>query len=108
MNKLINGTADVVRETLRGSDPAHGDRVRENHELKVVYRKDTSPQTTLVLRSAGGTMTPPSNAIIGSGAMFASRGRRAPALGNTSARGHAGRDHRRGQHCRRPANAEDE
>jgi dihydroxyacetone kinase-like protein len=55
MKKLINDPADVVSEALRGFEAAHGDRVRVDHELKVVYRKDTPRQGKVGLISGGGS-----------------------------------------------------
>jgi phosphoenolpyruvate---glycerone phosphotransferase subunit DhaK len=55
MKKLINDPADVVSEALRGFEAAHGDRVRVDHELKVVYRRDTPRQGKVGLISGGGS-----------------------------------------------------
>src|SRR5215475_12679714 len=55
MKKLINDPADVVSEALRGFEAAHGDRVRVDHELKVVYRKDAPKQGKVGLISGGGS-----------------------------------------------------
>jgi len=39
MKKLINDAADVVAESLLGVEAAHSDRVRVDHENKIIYRK---------------------------------------------------------------------
>jgi phosphoenolpyruvate---glycerone phosphotransferase subunit DhaK len=55
MKKLINDPADVVSEALRGFEAAHGDRVRVDHENKVVYRKDAPSSGKVGLISGGGS-----------------------------------------------------
>jgi dihydroxyacetone kinase-like protein len=55
MKKLINDPADVVKEALLGIEAAHGDRVRVDHENKVVYRKDAPKQGKVGLISGGGS-----------------------------------------------------
>ena len=40
MKKLINEPGDVVSEALRGMAAAHPDRLRVDHENRIVYRKD--------------------------------------------------------------------
>ncbi len=55
MKKLINDPADVVSEALRGFEAAHGDRVRVDHENKIVYRKDAPVQGKVGLISGGGS-----------------------------------------------------
>jgi dihydroxyacetone kinase-like protein len=55
MKKLINDPADVVKDALLGIEAAHGDRVRVDHELKVIYRKDAPRQGKVGLISGGGS-----------------------------------------------------
>ena len=55
MKKLINDPADVVSEALRGFEAAHGDRVRVDHENKIIYRKDAPRQGKVGLISGGGS-----------------------------------------------------
>jgi dihydroxyacetone kinase-like protein len=55
MKKLINDPADVVKEALLGIEAAHGDRVRVDHEQKVIYRKDAPRQGKVGLISGGGS-----------------------------------------------------
>ncbi len=55
MKKLINDPADVVKEALLGIESAHGDRVRVDHENKVIYRSDAPRQGKVGLISGGGS-----------------------------------------------------
>ena len=55
MKKLINDPADVVSQALLGMEAAHGDRLRIDHEHKVVYRKDAPRQGKVGLISGGGS-----------------------------------------------------
>ena len=55
MKKLINDPNDVVAEALRGMAAAHPDRLRVDHELKIVYRKDAPRQGKVGLVSGGGS-----------------------------------------------------
>ena len=55
MKKLINDPADVVKDALLGIEAAHGDRVRVDHALKVIYRKDAPRQGKVGLISGGGS-----------------------------------------------------
>ncbi len=55
MKKLINDPADVVKDALLGIEAAHGDRVRVDHEHKIVYRKDAPRQGKVGLISGGGS-----------------------------------------------------
>jgi len=55
MKKLINDPADVVKEALLGIEAAHGDRVRVDHDQKVIYRKDAPRQGKVGLISGGGS-----------------------------------------------------
>ncbi len=55
MKKLINDPADVVRDALLGIEAAHGDRVRVDHENRVVLRKDAPRQGKVGLVSGGGS-----------------------------------------------------
>ncbi len=55
MKKLINDPADVVKEALLGIEAAHADRVRVDHENKVIYRLDAPRQGKVGLLSGGGS-----------------------------------------------------
>ncbi len=55
MKKLINAPADVVKEALEGIEAAHGDRVRVDHDHKIIYRKDAPRQGKVGLVSGGGS-----------------------------------------------------
>ncbi len=55
MKKLINAPADVVQEALLGFEAAHSDRVRIDHDNKVIYRKDAPKQGKVGLISGGGS-----------------------------------------------------
>ena len=55
MKKLINDPADVVKEALLGVEAAHSDRVRVDHENRIVYRKDAPRQGKVGLISGGGS-----------------------------------------------------
>ena len=55
MKKLINDPGDVVADALRGVEAAHSDRVRVDHENKIVYRKDAPRQGKVGLISGGGS-----------------------------------------------------
>ncbi len=55
MKKLINDPADVVNEALRGIEAAHADRVRVDHDNKIIYRKDAPRQGKVGLISGGGS-----------------------------------------------------
>ena len=55
MKKLINDAADVVAESLLGVEAAHSDRVRVDHENKIIYRKDAPVAGKVGLISGGGS-----------------------------------------------------
>lgn len=55
MKKLINGADDVVKDALLGIEAAHSDRVRVDHELKIIYRLDAPKQGKVGLISGGGS-----------------------------------------------------
>ena len=55
MKKLINDPADVVAESLRGVELAHGDHVRVDHDNRIVYRRDTPRPGKVGLVSGGGS-----------------------------------------------------
>ena len=55
MKKLINDPGDVVADALRGVEAAHADRVRVDHDLKIIYRKDAPKQGKVGLISGGGS-----------------------------------------------------
>ncbi len=55
MKKLINDPADVVKEALLGIEAAHADRVRVDHDNKVIYRKDAPRSGKVGLISGGGS-----------------------------------------------------
>jgi dihydroxyacetone kinase-like protein len=55
VKKLINDPADVVADALRGIASAHGDRVRVDHEQRIVYRRDAPRPGKVGLVSGGGS-----------------------------------------------------
>ena len=55
MKKLINGPADVVADALRGIEAAHGDRVRVDHQHRIVYRRAAPRPGKVGLVSGGGS-----------------------------------------------------
>jgi dihydroxyacetone kinase-like protein len=55
MKKLINGVDAVVSDALLGIEAAHGDRVRVDHDLHIIYRKDAPKQGKVGLISGGGS-----------------------------------------------------
>jgi phosphoenolpyruvate---glycerone phosphotransferase subunit DhaK len=55
MKKLINEPGDVVSEALRGMAAAHPDRLRVDHENRIVYRKDAPRTGKVGLISGGGS-----------------------------------------------------
>ena len=55
MKKLINDPADVVADALRGMAAAHGDRVRVDHEHRIVFRRDAPRPGKVGLVSGGGS-----------------------------------------------------
>lgn len=55
MKKLINEPGDVVADALRGVEAAHSDRVRVDHQNKIVFRKDAPRQGKVGLISGGGS-----------------------------------------------------
>jgi phosphoenolpyruvate---glycerone phosphotransferase subunit DhaK len=55
VKKLINDPADVVADGLRGIAAAHGDRVRVDHEHRIVYRRDAPRPGKVGLVSGGGS-----------------------------------------------------
>jgi len=55
MKKLINEPGDVVSEALRGMAAAHPDRLRVDHENRIVYRKDAPRPRKVGLISGGGS-----------------------------------------------------
>jgi phosphoenolpyruvate---glycerone phosphotransferase subunit DhaK len=55
MKKLINEPGDVVSEALRGMAAAHPDRLRVDHENRIVYRKDAPRSGKVGLISGGGS-----------------------------------------------------
>ena len=55
MKKLINDPADVVADALRGIEAAHGDRVRVDHQHRIVYRRDAPRPGKVGLVSGGGS-----------------------------------------------------
>lgn len=55
MKKLINDAADVVKESLLGMEAAHGDSLRIDHDLKIIYRKDAPRLGKVGLISGGGS-----------------------------------------------------
>ena len=55
MKKLINDPADVVSEALLGMAAAHPDRLRVDHDNKIVYRASGPRQGKVGLVSGGGS-----------------------------------------------------
>ncbi|WP_153398372.1 dihydroxyacetone kinase subunit DhaK [Ornithinicoccus halotolerans] len=55
MKKLINDPGDVVAEALVGMAAAHPDRLRIDHEQRIVYRADAPRQGKVGLVSGGGS-----------------------------------------------------
>ncbi len=55
MKKLINDPADVVSEALAGMAAAHPDRLRVDHENRIVYRKEAPRPGKVGLISGGGS-----------------------------------------------------
>lgn len=55
MKKLINDPADVVEEALLGIEAAHGDRLRIDHDNRVIFRKDAPISGKVGLVSGGGS-----------------------------------------------------
>ena len=55
MKKLINGVDTVVSDALRGIEAAHGDRVRVDHQSRVIFRKDPPRPGKVGLVSGGGS-----------------------------------------------------
>ena len=55
MKKLINEVSGVVSDALLGIEAAHSDRVRVDHEHRIVYRKDAPRPGKVGLISGGGS-----------------------------------------------------
>ena len=55
MKKLINDPPDVVADALRGIAAAHGDRLRVDHDQRIVYRRDAPRPGKVGLVSGGGS-----------------------------------------------------
>jgi phosphoenolpyruvate---glycerone phosphotransferase subunit DhaK len=55
VKKLINDPADVVADALLGMAAAHGDRLRVDHQNRVVFRKDAPVRGKVGLVSGGGS-----------------------------------------------------
>ncbi|QQR99629.1 MAG: dihydroxyacetone kinase subunit DhaK [Austwickia sp.] len=55
MKKLINDPASVVADALRGIELAHGDRLRVDHEQRVIFRADAPRPGKVGLVSGGGS-----------------------------------------------------
>jgi dihydroxyacetone kinase-like protein len=55
VKKLINDPAHVVRDALLGIEAAHGDRLRVDHEQRVIFRKDPPRPGKVGLVSGGGS-----------------------------------------------------
>ena len=55
MKKLINDPAGVVADALRGIEAAHGDRLRVDHQHRIVYRLDAPRSGKVGLVSGGGS-----------------------------------------------------
>ena len=55
MKKLINDPADIVANALRGIEAVHGDRVRLDHQHRIMYRLDAPRPGKVGLVSGGGS-----------------------------------------------------
>jgi phosphoenolpyruvate---glycerone phosphotransferase subunit DhaK len=55
VKKLINDPADVVADALLGIEAAHGDRLRVDHQNRVIFRKDAPVRGKVGLVSGGGS-----------------------------------------------------
>jgi phosphoenolpyruvate---glycerone phosphotransferase subunit DhaK len=55
MKKLINSPEDVVRDALRGTEAAHGDRMRVSYDPAYVVRIDAPVQGKVGIISGGGS-----------------------------------------------------
>lgn len=55
MKKLLNDPASVVADALRGIELAHGDRLRVDHEQRVIFRADAPRPGKVGLASGGGS-----------------------------------------------------
>jgi dihydroxyacetone kinase-like protein len=55
MKKLINAPQDVLSDSLRGIEAAHGDRLRVNHDPAYVVRIDAPVKGKVGLVSGGGS-----------------------------------------------------
>lgn len=55
MKKLINDASGVVRDALVGVEAAHSDRVRVDHESRVILRAEPTRQGKVALVSGGGS-----------------------------------------------------
>jgi dihydroxyacetone kinase-like protein len=55
VKKLINDPPDVVADALRGIAAAHGDRLRVDHDHRIVYRRDAPRPGKVGLVSGGGS-----------------------------------------------------
>ncbi|OYN86583.1 dihydroxyacetone kinase subunit DhaK [Parenemella sanctibonifatiensis] len=55
MKKLINDPDNVVADALKGIEAAHGDRIRVDHENRLIVRKDAPRTGKVGLVSGGGS-----------------------------------------------------
>lgn len=55
MKKLINDADDVVADALLGIEAAHPDRLRVDHDNRIIYRKDAPRPGKVGLVSGGGS-----------------------------------------------------
>ncbi|MBW3084236.1 PEP-dependent dihydroxyacetone kinase, dihydroxyacetone-binding subunit DhaK [Austwickia sp. TVS 96-490-7B] len=55
MKKLINDDGSVVADALRGIELAHGDRLRVDHDNRIVFRKTAPRRGKVGLLSGGGS-----------------------------------------------------
>ncbi|WP_022911007.1 dihydroxyacetone kinase subunit DhaK [Aestuariimicrobium kwangyangense] len=55
MKKLINDAGAVVRDSLLGVEAAHADRVRVDHEHRVILRREPTRQGKVAVISGGGS-----------------------------------------------------
>lgn len=72
MKKLINDPTQVVAQALRGVELAHSDRLRVDHEHRVVVRADAPVAGKVGLVSGGGSGHEPLHAgFVGPGMLDA-------------------------------------
>ncbi len=71
MKKLINGSSEVVAESLLGMAAAHPDRLRVDPELRVVYRRHLTPGKVGLVSGGGSGHEPMHGGFVGLGMLDA-------------------------------------